>query len=420
MNINLGGFSFGAGVGYSSGTGQGGAGVGYSSGTGQDRGGGCDSIVGVIIGLILIPLGFYLPYDADRVLVNHGKIFESVEMMSPEAARAAEGELVKISGWPTGQFLSLPEWEGQALYYRTEIEEYQEETDSDGEVSYDWNTTDTTSEWADFSIDGIQIRTEDAKPVGEQEVYTAYKKRYETAFHVGTSQENPEVGDQRKTIEVLDAGRPVIVLGEMSNGTIQGGRSFVISTLNEAETVRTLETEYAIAKWALRGAAVLAIGIGILMVFGPLTWLVGHVPFVGEQVSCVFAIFAFVFALVSVGLITLFIKAFWIILVVTVLLLAFAIYRGVTTPRQKPGAAVPTGEIPTAPSVAPTSVPGPEVPKPVDAPGVPTPATAPPETPSQPEAEQPQESPKFCIACGAQLKPGTRFCPQYGHRVGES
>lgn len=404
MNINLGGFSFGSGV-------------GSSGGTGQGCGGGCGSIVGVVIGLILIPLGFYLSYHAERVLVNHGKIFESVEMMSPDVARGAEGELVKISGQPTGQFLSLPEWDGRALYYRTEIEEYQKETDSEGDVSYDWNTTDTTSAWADFSIDGIQIRPEGANPVGEQEVYSAYKKRYETAFHVGTSQDNPDVGDQRKTIEVLDASRPVIVLGEMSNGTIQGGRSFVISTLNETETVRALKTEYAIAKWALRGAAVFAIGIGILMVFGPLTWLVGHVPFVGEQISCAFVIFAFMFALVSVGVITLFIKAFWVILVVTVLLLAFAIYRGVTTPRKKAGT-TPTGAIRTAPAVAPPSPPSPVEPSSTETATVRTPTPGPAPTPEQPVAQQPQEGPKFCTACGAQLEPGTKFCPQCGHKVG--
>ena len=196
--------------------------------------------------------------------------------------------------------------------------------------------------------------------IGEQRVYSAYKKRSETDFHAGVEPRKAEVGDQRMTIEVLDASKPVIVVGELSGGTIQSGGetgTFVISTLNEDATSQALHTEYKIMYWVMKGVATLVIFIGILLIFGPLTWLVGYVPFVGESLSCGFAAIAFVVAVVSVGIITVFIKAFWVLIILAVLVIAFVVIRGVTTPRGGPGAGAavpPPGAPPAQPTAPPT------------------------------------------------------------------
>jgi len=390
MSFNVGGFNIGSRV----------AGVG---GAKKGCGGGCGAVFGIILGIIMIPLGLYLAYYGEIKLVNHGKVFERIEMMEPDAAKAQEGELVKISGQPEGIFLRIREWDGQALFVRRQTEEFQEDTDAEGEVEREWNTIDTDEEWADFSIGSIQIRPAGANPVGEEEVYSAYKKKYETAFHVGTSQDNPDVGDQRLTIDVLDATNSVIVLGQMSGGGIQGGSTFVVSTQNEGQTMQTLKTEYTFAYWGLKGGAVFAIFFGILMVFTPLTWLVGHVPLIGNQLSCAFAGVAFVIAVVTVGVITVFLKAFWFLVAAAVLVIAFVIIRGITTSRSGPGAGPPVQPAGTPPPAQPVaSIP-----------------TAQPTAPAQPrESAEPEAGPKFCANCGAELDPGGKFCQECGHQVG--
>jgi len=404
MNFNVGGFNIGSGA----------AAVG-SAGRGCKSG--CGSVFGIIFGIILVPLGLYLTYHGEIKLVNHGKVFDGIEMMQPDAAKSMDGQLVKISGQPEGQFISLPEWDGQALYFRDATEEYEQETDSEGETTEEWNTKQSRSEWTDFTVGSVEVRPgENTNPVGEEEVYSAYKKKFETAFHVGTSSSNPQVGDQRRTIDVLDASKSVVVLGEMSGGSIQGGSSFVVSTLNEGATSQALHTEYKIAYWAMKGGAVMAIFVGILLIFGPLTWLVGHVPFVGDSLSCGFAAIAFVVALVSVGVITIFIKAFWILIILAVLLIAFVVIRGITTPRGGPGAgrATPPPGTPPVQPAQPTpqpSVPTPQAPRPSDAAPA---ATVPPAQPAPPEAA---EAPKFCANCGKPLEAGAKFCKECGHPV---
>lgn len=406
FNFSVGGFNLGSG---------GVAGGAASKGCG----GGCGAVFGVIFGIILIPVGFYLVYHAEVRLVDHGRIFEGITMSQPDTAKQMEGELVKIQGQALGSFLTIDEWDGQALYYRRLIEEYQEERDSEGDIERDWNTIDTQRAWVDsFSVGGVTVRPASGatNPVGEEKVYSAYKKKFETAFHIGTDPGSPEVGDQRKSVDVLDATKTVIVVGEMSGGTIQGGRSFVVSTQSEGQTLQTLKTEYKMAKWGMRAGAVFCIFFGIMAVFGPLTTLVGYIPLIGDQIGCAFAGLAFIFALVSVTIVTLFIKAFWFLVAIVVLGVAFLIIRGITTPRQKPD----SGEAPPGGPAAPT----PPAPPPAQEPpaqtgaveGVPRPSAAPeptpPETPAEPEA-----GPAFCANCGAKLDPGAKFCRECGQKV---
>jgi len=395
LNLNVGGFNLGAGAG---------AGSAVSRGCG----GGCGAIVGVFFGIILIPVGFYLAYHSEARLINHGKVFESVEMAQPDAAKAQEGELVKISGQAEGEFITIPEWDGQALYVYTEVEEYEREEDAEGDVDYEWKTVDSDTHWASFTIGSVAVRPQGANAVGEEEVYSGYKKKFETAFHVGTSADNPEVGDRRKSIEVLDATRPVIVLGQMSGGTISGGTTFVVSTQSEEQTTETLKSEYKMAKWGMRFGAVMCIFVGIMLIFGPLTMLVGYIPIVGDQISCLFAVIAFAFAALSVTVITLFIKAFWFLVAAAAIVMGYMIYRGVTTPRGGPGGGEAGGpDRPVQPTAPPRAV-TPEAPA-----GVPRP-----EAPERSEeAPEPEAGPRFCPNCGAELAPDSKFCAQCGQQV---
>lgn len=392
MNFNIGGISFGSGTG------------GVQTG-GKGCGGGCGAVVGVLLGILLVPLGLYLTYHGELRLVDHGRVFDGIEMMQPEAAANLDGEMVKISGQPEGEFLEVRQWDGPALYVHTSIEEYQSERDSEGEVTYEWNSVGSDTQWASFSVGPVEVEPGPrTNAVGEEEVYSAYKKKFETDFHEGTDRSNPQVGDQRMTIDVLDARKPVIVVGEISGGSIQSGGptgTFVVSTLNEAATSQALHTEYKVMYWVMKGGAVLAIFVGILLIFGPLTWIVGHVPMVGESLSCGFAAIAFVLAVLSVGVITVFIKAFWVLIVLAVLLILFVIIRGVTTPRHGPGG----GPTPTGSAAPSASAPPPQVSVPT---AEPTPAAAPP----TPEAES-----RFCAQCGTKLDPDSKFCPSCGAKV---
>lgn len=365
-------------------------GRGIGTGAGKAASAGCGSIVGIFVGLLLVPLGFYLVYHGEVKLVNHGKVFERVEMTSVEAAAQATG-LVKIKGQPVGSFLALDRWDGQALFYRITVEEYEEETDAEGEVDYEWNTVSSAceSKWADFSIGSIKVMPDSANPAGEEKVYEAYKPHFASDFSVDAMGRSPEVGDRRLTLEVLDASKEVIVLGEMGTGAVSGGSTFVVSALGDTATADALKTEYKIAYWVMKAAAVTCISLGLVAIFGPLLTIVGYIPLIGDKISCAFVFAAFVFAVVSVGIVTVFIKMFWLLVILVLLAIGLLIWRGFATPRQRPGSQPPAGQpVPSA------------VPRPVAA------------------EPRPAEELK-CPKCGADISRSDNFCTSCGAKLEE-
>jgi hypothetical protein len=361
---------------------------GLTGGVGRGARAGCGAIFGVIMGLALVPVGFYLVYHGEKRLVNHGKVFERIEMTSPDTAAQASG-LVKIKGQAVGEFLSHPRWDGQALFYRATVEEYEREEDAEGEVDYDWNTVSTDEKWASFSVGSVKVAAEGANPVGEEKVYEGAKPTFAQDFSVDALSRSPKEGDQRLEVEVLDGTREVIVLGEMQDGSISGGSTFVVSTLDEAATTQALKTEYKIAYWLMKGGAVLGIWVGILLIFGPLMSIVGYIPFIGRGISAALVFGALLVAVVSVGLITLFIKLFWVLAAIVAVALVLLIWRGIASPRQAPSAR--TG----APGAA------------AGQPPIPRPAAA-----AAAEIKCPKcgssisRTDKFCTECGARLDEG--------------
>jgi len=361
----------------------------FGSGSGITAGpksSGC-SVFGILFGLVLVPLGFYLVYHGEVKLVDHGKVFERIEMMTPEAAAQGSG-LVKTQGEATGEFLSVERWEGKALYWRTQVEEYQREEDADGDVEYDWNRVSGDEKWAAFSIGPVKVQPSGANPVGEDTVFTGVRNSSVRGFDPNLTDSKPVVGDQRLTVEVLAANKPVIVLGEVQNGTISGGSTFVVSTLDETATTQALKTEYKIAYWLVKVGAVVCLWLGAIAIFGPLLTLVGYIPLIGQRISGAFVFIALILAVVTVGLVTVFIKLFWVLVVVAAVAVGVLIWRGVKTPREPPARA--TGA-PTAAPAAPIPVPG----------------AAGPEALKCPQCGgEIKRADKFCTGCGAKLDEG--------------
>ena len=87
---------------------------------GKGCGGGCGAVFGIIFGILLVPLGLYLTYHGGIKLVNPARSSTASPWCSPTAA-SMDGELVKISGRPQGEFLKIRQWDGQALYVHTSI-----------------------------------------------------------------------------------------------------------------------------------------------------------------------------------------------------------------------------------------------------------------------------------------------------------
>ncbi len=386
----------------------------------RSKGGGC-SIGGIFVGLLLVPLGFYLVYYGEIKLINHGKVFERVQMMSTTEAKTADGTQAKFRGSPQGTWLTVDYYDKSVLYFNRRVEQYEREEDSEGNVDYTWKSTNESSaKWADFTIDDIKIAPSKAKPVGAKQVFVgikpvnSWRDKFDPTI-VGSH--SPSVGDRRLTLSVIEPTGDLIVFGDMVGASVSSGSTFIVSALDEGATTEHLKTEYKITYWLMKGGAVFAIAIGILSIFGPLLSLVGYIPFIGTRITGAFSALAFGFAIVSVILVTLLIKLFWVILLLAAIGIVVGVVIAIKSPRTPPGVVAP--EIGPVAEIPPTATPPQAPPIPQPTPELPQ-VTPPPDPVSAPPAASPTTAaPKFCSNCGAETKPENKHCGNCGHNLRE-
>jgi len=358
---------------------------------GRAAAGGCGSVFGMLFGIVLIPLSFFMVYYGEAKLVNHGVVFARTAMVTADAAAAsAGGQLVKFKGRPTGDFIRSERYGRPVIYWHKSLEEYEADRDSEGHVDYDWETKSSASQWARFSIGGIQIVADKANAVGEKTVFKGVRRPSDKDFRTDRLDQTPQVGDQRLTVQVIDADQELIVLGQVAGKSCSGGSSFVVSALDEAGTEAALRLEYKIMYWVLKGGAVLVMWMGLLSFFGPLMSLVGWIPLLGQRLSGALAFAALFMSLVVVGVTTVAVQYFWVIVAIVVAVILVFTIRGITSPRQRPGAVpavapplvAPPGAPPSPPATTtyappPVTMPPPPAAPPA-APPVPPPGTTPP------------------------------------------
>lgn len=319
--------------------------------------GGCGSIFGVFFGIALIPLGIYLAYYGEAKLINHGAVFDGIIMTAPQDTKTQEA-LVKTHGHPEGDFLEADHHNKPVIYFRDSIERYERQEDSDGDVSYSWETVESKARWASFHIGDINVTPDAAKAVGDREIFRGLKTSNTYGrFDPSLSDGQAEVGDLRRIISVMDADQEVIVVGRLLGRNISDGSTFVVSVLDEAGTSAALHTEYKILFWLIKGGAVLCIWIGFVSIFGPLMRIVGYIPLLGNHVTGMLNLVFLVVSVFIVAVITFLTKFFWFVVAAVFLFVVFFIYRGATTPREGPLPPVP----PAPPSVPPVP-PGPSGP----------------------------------------------------------
>lgn len=307
---------------------------------------GCGAVFGLIFGLLLVPAGFYMVYYGEAKLVNHGVVFARTAMVPVESAAKVTEGLVKFKGQPKGDFMRVSRYDKPVLYWDTDIEEYQEERDSDGDVTRSWKSVGGETKWAPFAIGPIKVNPEKAKAIGQKLVFKGVKKRYSSTFDPSVSDSSPSIGDRRLELRVIDAGSQLIVLGDPDGQTCCGGSTFVVSALDEAGTEKALRTEYKIFYWMLKIGAGLAIWLGLIAIFAPLTGLLGGMPLVGGSLGAAFAFGAFVFSALMVAIATFALKFFWMVAVLVAVALVVVVILGISMSRKR-AAAAPSSQVPT-------------------------------------------------------------------------
>lgn len=116
--------------------------------------------------------------------------------------------------------------------------------------------------------------------------------------------ENPQVGDIRISYQKADY-KDVSVLGKQVGDTIAeyttkkntNIKKIVKGTTNGTGMINEIESANKFIKWVYRFLGIFLIVIGISSILGPITTLIGYIPFVGKVVNSMIGVISFLVGL---------------------------------------------------------------------------------------------------------------------------
>lgn len=149
----------------------------------------------------------------------------------------------------------------------------------------DWasDVAGSSEEYAAFTLGDYSVRANETTNFIDLQELTEYETQKAAT--------KPRVGDVRYNYAYLPSDQELLVAGDAEDNTIVAAyddKPFVVSTKSYQGTLEALEAQDNSAKWGLRIASLIAMTVGMILVFGPLTLFTNIfrvIPLVGKHID---------------------------------------------------------------------------------------------------------------------------------------
>ncbi len=256
------------------------------------------SFITLFLGILLGIFGFVLlgySEGIDREL----NIIKRLPLIKAEDIKKTSG-LVKITGLPvTACDISVPLCEESLLYYKTTKEELH---------NNEWTHVRTDEAIANFSMGNISIVPDKAKYVFDLE---------EKSFI--------EDSEFREKVEGVLNTEKLIVIGELNNGTIQGGKVFLVTNKSNKELIDLYKDETRFEWWYYKIVSLILLTLGLTAFIIPVLSFLDIFANLGWLVSGVVLILSLMVSLIVVFLTTILLTFWWLIILAVGILLVMMI-----------------------------------------------------------------------------------------------
>lgn len=330
-----------------------------------------DSVVGVLVGVVLFFASFFIIGWTETSVDESRIVLSALAVDAAAPPPEAGGQAVKLSGkaeveGPVADPDYLP---GRSLIYVERTAEMyawdeDEETETEGDrkkttYTYDEEWTSSPADSSRFkhpsghhnppqTIRGLEERCEGlvlgrlrvsggearfllARDVQRSEAGAGARPWF--VSRDGNSTEgSPRVGDERVRLRAVDTGADLFICGALSGDAVRPlthrrGSFLVVSPAPEGEVVRELAFEHAMVVWTGRVGGFLAMLVGMALMAGPLTYVLGFIPVAGKAGGC---LLHGVFALIALALTTatvLLVQFFWVLVALSLVAVLVGVVR---------------------------------------------------------------------------------------------
>lgn len=334
-----------------------------------------NSIASIPAGIIILIMGILILAGNEKTNVNNIKDVKELrgqinDISSEKVDSSYDGKLVALSGklvyGETPVVDTVFNVKASTPKMVRVVEMYQwveEKNETDDKVTYTYS-----KEWSDELIDSSEFKSpsghensgvmpyekesyvvEDELKVGAFTLINSFKDQLSTSkeykdFTDATLPEgytvnnkyitnsadynNPQVGDVRISYLINDY-KDVSVLGKQNNNTIEKYTSknnqtyarLYEGTKNGTDMINSIEAGNKFIKWFKRALGTLLIIIGIGLILGPITTLIGYIPFLGNIVNSMIGVVSFLIGL-AISLLVIAISWFVVRPVLSIILIA--------------------------------------------------------------------------------------------------
>jgi hypothetical protein len=317
------------------------------------------SIGGVFVGILFVLIGFFLIYGSVKWVKNNSSIVEQLQLQSASDISPDAG-MAKINGDPRIQdedfafeytkcfdeFCFADEQSEEALtdllYYSVTYERYEQyekketkkevkDTGSEEiteeyeviEIKEGWKEKGTKNAFAKFQIGDIEIDPSDATSMLDTDSRTIENiilpgdigdDDYIVEGH--EEEASDKVGRTRMVLKTVSPDDEVIVVGEVSNGNIEGGEPFIITNYSDSKLLDSLETAEKSGRLMIRIGAWVMLTLGFLLIIGPILALADFIPVVGGAARGLAFFLSAILALIIVIMGVLIVKFWWLFLLI--------------------------------------------------------------------------------------------------------
>lgn len=318
-------------------------------------------IRGIILGLILIGIAFFLTWSSVKSIKEDSKSVAELELQKAEDIDPESRELVKLyGGIDADETLSYQfetcvdiycfeadeelETIDNLVYYDVTFEQLQVKENKKTTSNSDGTSTTTTEyteewvelddfgaeKWTEINMAGINIDPEDAKvrvDSEEKEINNVYLDNAPIPQTYGQNVSD-SVGSVRATIEFIPLDdREYIVIGEMRTTGISSGDTFVFTDQSEDEIVSTLSREESTQRWGMRAIAFFLLTFGLTSMLSPVLVFTDLIPIVGNAARSVATVVSGIIAFIVIALTILLINFWWIFFVIMLIGVTIAIKK---------------------------------------------------------------------------------------------
>jgi len=316
-------------------------------------------IKGIGVGIVAILVSFLLIWNSVNVRETSAEV-ENLSLQSVSEAQEERG-LGKVFGELSTEdplcieilrceqtICTDPEiaFEAENLIYidveyqRFEVVRDVEESEESGDrvsetVTYEneWVTYDEETNWADVTIDGVNLNIDDARTIIERQSETVEDIVIEGLPALQTYDRTPEsdepaFGTTRAVVTyITQDDREYTVVGEMRSDGLSSGDPFIVTDNSDSELVSQLGGEESTTRWVLRFISFLLMTFGFTSMLSPILVFTDMIPVAGKAARSLATLVSAILAGVIVLLTTFLLNFWWLILLVVVLgIVAFGLY----------------------------------------------------------------------------------------------